>query len=313
LTEEQKSSTESAETGHHAGNGTSLKETPKKAKLVLAIVLRDMKQMHRHGLPVLLFLSVLLLFFGFLFFSMVSSALREIGVPTWTGRFVSGEEGGGGESLLTSLTLLHVVYGYAVLVTMILVSVAFSTGYGHEIKKGTVRTLICYPIGVFEITVAKLIYAALAGVIFAAPVFLLPIIGLGKPFADLLIIFITTYVVTFVTVATAALTANAITLATKKMYIRPTFLPYLFVVLSFFTTATVLKGLTAFLGFASSIFQAATTLTPLSPFHQGRLLLSSFLGGADFPNWIVFLIPLTLLIVGMWLSLRLWPDIYERE
>jgi len=313
LTEVQKPSTESAETGHHAGSGTSLKKTPKKAKLMLTIVLRDMKQMHRHGLPVLLFLSVLLLFFGFLLFNMASSTFREIGLPTWTGRFVSGEESGGGESLLTSLTLLHVVYGYAVLVTMILIPVAFSTGYGHEIKRGTVRTLICYPIGVFEITVAKLIYAALASVIFATPVFLLPVIGLGKPFADLLIIFITTYVVTLVTVAIAAFTANAITFATKKMYIRPTFLPYLFVVFSFFTTATVLMGLTALLSFASSIFQAATSLTPLSPFHQGRLLLSSFLGGSDSPNWIVFLVPLALLVVGIGLSMKLWPDVYERE
>ena len=313
MTEEQKSSAESVESGHHPGSDTSLMKGRRRTKLVLAIVLRDMKQMRRHGLPTLLFLSVLLLFFGILFFSMVNSTLREIGVPSWTGRFVSAEEGGGGETLLTSLTLLHVVYGYAVLVTMILVPVAFSTGYSHEIKKGTVRILSCYPIGVFDITIAKLIYAALTGVIFAAPVFLLPVSGLGKPVADLLIIFITTYALTLVTVAVAAFVANAITFATRKMYIRPTFLPYLFVVLSFFTTATVLKALTAFLSFASPVFQAASPLTPLSPFHQGRLLLSFALGGTDFPNWIIFLIPLTLLIAGMWLSLRLWPDIYERE
>ena len=313
MTERQEPTVETAEIGHHAHSDAFSTKTRRKMKLVFAIVARDMKQMHRHGLPILLFLSVLLLFFGFLFFSMVSSTLREIGVPAWTGRFAPAEEGGGGEGLITSLTLLHVVYGYAALVTMILVPVAFSTGYSHEVKKGTIRTLICYPIGVFEITVAKLIYAALVGIIFAAPVSILPVAGIGKPFGDLVIIFITAYTLTLITVAVAALVANAITFATRRMYIRPTFLPYLFVVFSFFSTAIVLKALTGFLNFASKIFEAVALFTPLSPYHQGRLLLSSVLGGTEFPNWIIFLIPLTLLVVGIWLSLRLWPDIYEKE
>ncbi len=313
MTMVQEASVESGEIEHHTHSDAFSMKMRRKTKLVLAIVFRDIKQIHRHGLPILLFLSVLLLFFGFLFFSMVSSALREVGVPTWTGSVAPSEGGSGGEGLLESLTLLHVVYGYSVLVTMILVPVAFSTGYGHEIKKGTVRTLICYPIGVFEITIAKLIYAALTGIIFAAPVSLLPVIGLGKPFGDLLTIFATAYVLTFITLTIAAFVANAITLATKKMYVRPTFLPYLFVVLSFFTTATILKALGLLLNFASPVFQAVTPLTLFSPYHQGRLLLFSVLGGPDFPNWIVFLVPLALLVVGIWFSLRLWPDIYEKE
>jgi ABC-type transport system involved in multi-copper enzyme maturation permease subunit len=297
---------------HHACSGAFSKKIREKTKLILMIVQRDLRQMHRHGLPVLLFLSVLLLFLGILLFNMAKGTLDEIGMPTWTGR-IAVEGNGGGEGLLTSLTLLHVVYGYSVLVTMILVPVAFSTAYNHEIKKGTVRILSCYPIGVFEITIAKLIYAALVGFIFAAPVSLLPVLGLGKPGGDLLTIFVIAYGFSLSIVVVAAFVANSITFAAKKMYIQPGLLANLFVVFSFFTTSTLLKGLTAVLGFATPLFQAAGQLTPLSPYHQGHLLLSSVLGGPDLPTWWVFLVPLALLILGIFLSLRLWPDIYERE
>ena len=57
---------------------------------------------------------------------------------------------------------------------MILIPAAFSIAYGQEITKGTVRTLTCYPVGVFEITIAKLAYAAVVSFIFGLPVFLLP-------------------------------------------------------------------------------------------------------------------------------------------
>ena len=298
---------------HHACGGTFSVKLREKTKLIFTVVQRDMRQMHRHGLPLLLFLSVLLLFFGIVLFSMAKSTLNEIGLPTWTGSIAEDGASGNGEGLLTSLTLLHAVYGYSILVTMILLPTAFSTGYNHEIKKGTIRTLTCYPIGVLEITIAKLIYAALAGFIFAAPVSLLPVLGLGKPVGDVFTIFITAYIGTLSIVVVAAFVSNALTLAIKKMYIRPALLVNLFVVLSFFTTSTILKALTAFLSFASPIFQAAAQLTPLSLYHQGRLLLSAALGGPDFPNVLVFLLPLALLILGVWLSLKLYPDIYERE
>ncbi len=298
----------------HSCRGNFGKNAGRKLKLILTIVRRDFAQIQRQGLPALLLFSGLLFFFGFVLFSAASSTLREIGVPTWTGTITGAEGGSGsGEGFLSSLTLLLPVYGYAILVTMILIPVAFSASYGSEIKKGTVRTLTCYPVGVFEITIAKLLYAAIAGLIFTLPVYLLPVLMIQKPLGDLLLIYAASYTATLVIVAVGAFLANTLAFVTKKMYIQPTLLANLLVIFSFLITTTVLGGLSSFLKFLSPLFDAAAKLTPLSLYHQAHLLLSSLLGGADSPMWLVFLVPLALLVLGMGLTLKLWPDIYERE
>ncbi len=300
----------------HSCRGSFSSNASKKLKLIFTMVRRDLSQIHRQGLPVLLLLSVLLFFFGFLLFNMAKSTLNEIGMPTWTGAIIGsegGEGGGGGEGALASLTLLHPVLGYAIIVTMILIPVAFSASYHSEIKKGTIRTLTCYPVGVFEITIAKLFYAAIVGFVFTAPVTLLPSLIIAKPFGELFVIYLAAYVVTLAIVVIGAFLANALTFVTKKMYIQPALLATLLVVFSFFTSATVLRGLSGFLTFAAPLFQAAGTFTPLSLYHQGHLVLAGILGGVSSPMWLIFLVPLALLVLGVWLSFKLWPDIYERE
>lgn len=220
---------------------------------------------------------------------------------------------GGAESL--PFTLLDVVFGYMVLVTMILVPVAFARNYNSEMKKGTVRVLTLYPIGVLGVTVAKLIYAGIVGFLFSFPVAVLPALNVGKPPGDILMIFLVTFLFSFFTVAVAAFVANAITRGTKRMYLKPTLLPYLFVIYAFLFTSKILTFATSFLlgEGASGVVRNAAPLIALSPYHQGGLLLSGMLGGATAPDVAVFLLPVALLILGGWLSKQLWPDVYERE
>ncbi len=97
---------------------------------------------------------------------------------------VNAEPPGGAESL--PFNLLDVAYGYMVLATMILTSVAFATNYNSEMKKGTVRTLTLYPVGVLEVTAAKLIYAAIVALLLSFFVSVPPVLGLGKPAGDVL-------------------------------------------------------------------------------------------------------------------------------
>lgn len=227
--------------------------------------------------------------------------------------FVNAEPPGGVESL--PFNLLDVVYGYMVLATMILIPVAFGTNYNSEMKKGTVRALTLYPVGVFEVTAAKLLYAAIAGLLLSFPISVLPSLSLGKPVGDVLGIYAAAYFLSLATVAAAAFTANAIALATKKMYIKPTLMAYLFVLLSFFFTSRIFGLTMAVLagGQAAGIVRAAGPFITLSPYHQGGLLLSQALGGQGSPDWVAFLVPLALLVVGVWSSKKLWPDIYEKE
>ncbi len=219
----------------------------------------------------------------------------------------------GGESL--PINLLDVVYGYMVLVTMILIPVAFSANYGGEIRKGTVRALTLYPVGVLEVTIAKLLYAAIAGFLFTFPISVLPTLGLGKPAADILGIYAVAYLFSFGIVAVAAFSANALCYATKRMYVKPTLMPYLFVLYSFFLTYRIFGLLMGALagGGAEGIRESFAPLIALSPYHQGGLLLAQALGGSGSPDWAVFAIPVLLVVLGVWLSKRLWPDIYEKE
>lgn len=273
---------------------------------ILAIVRRDFGQIHRHGLATLLVLTVLLFFLGILGFSIAGGTLREIGVPPWTG-------GLSGESL--PINLLDFVYGYMVLVTMILLPFAFSSNYGGEMEKGAVRTLTLYPVGVLEVTFAKLLYAAIAGFLFSFPISVLPAMTLGKPAADVLGIYATAYLFSFGIVAVAAFTANLLTYFTKRMYLKPTLMSWLFVLYSFFLTFRIFGFLMGALAgpSAAGIRESFAPLIALSPYHQGGLLLSGALGGPGSPDWVVFLIPVLLLVAGVWFSRKLYPDIYEKE
>ena len=55
---------------------------------------------------------------------------------------VQEDEGGS-----LGFTLLDFVYGFCALVCVVMVPVAFTAAYRQELVKGTVRTLMCYPVG----------------------------------------------------------------------------------------------------------------------------------------------------------------------
>jgi PKD repeat protein len=228
-------------------------------------------------------------------------------------------EGKGGAEL--PVNLLDIVYGYCVLVTMFLVPAAFSTAYSHEMQKGTVRTLVCYPVGVLDITAAKLAYAAVVGLAFSAIVAILPALASMKPAGEVIGIFLAAYLLTLATVAVGAFAANALTKVTRRMYIRPTGLSTILLVLSFlFTTkifGALMSGLKLFLGMAdldpAGAVRSWMPAITLSPYHLGGASLSAALGGCGSPPYFVAAVPILLLAFGIWASRRVYPDIYEKE
>ena len=214
-------------------------------------------------------------------------------------------------------SLLSVVFGFAVLVTAVLLPMAFSSAYLHEIKKGTVRTLVCYPVGVLEVTVSKVAFAAVVGGVLSFIAFALPTATLEKPFGERLGVFLVAYVLTLVTVIVGALVATSMAHVTRRMYLRPTSLPKLFVALSVLTTELLFTGI-AFLATrdieaGASMVDAWAPVIALSPYHQGGALLSAALGGPSSANAIVFAVPAVLLVIGTWLTKRVLPDVYEKE
>jgi hypothetical protein len=318
MTDNKNSSIESSEMRSYSGTLTM--NARGKLRLISAIVLKDLTQIRGSGFIILLTLSILLFaLIGFPFFIVANAAFGFRGQlhlgGAWTATGIGFFVGSDPNSIfLSNTTLVHLALGYSIVVTMILIPAAFSIAYGQEITKGTVRTLTCYPVGVFEITIAKLAYAAVISFIFGLPVFLLPtVVGLGKPVGDLFAIFLVAYFATLLIVSVGAFVANSITFVTKKMYIRPTLFANLLVMFSFLITSTILNGLNLFLTYLSPVFRALGELTPISLYHQGRLLLMFVFGGTESPNWLIFLLPAPLLVLGAWLTLKLWPDIYEKE
>jgi chitodextrinase len=221
----------------------------------------------------------------------------------------------GGEGGLP-FSVLDAVYGFHVLVTMLIPTMVFSGAYGAEARKGTVRTLVCYPIGVAEVTLAKLLDALIAGLLIATPIALIPSAILGMPGGAVLGIYATAFVLSYLTLATAVFTAHAFRLHARVRFLPPTLLPYVFVLYAFFFTR-IAVFLFTYLGMGGrSIATNAGTLAPLilfSPYHHGGVLLSAALGGGGFPLLPMFAIPAVLLLVGYRAARRLYPDIYEKE
>jgi hypothetical protein len=275
-------------------------------KLIVVIVKKDLTQICRNGLPILLVIAVFFFISGFLYFDYANT--KNGGGLQTTGTWNLDPNNDG-----VNVTLLQNVYGYAVLVTMFLVACAFSLSYDREVKKGTVRTLTCYPLGVFELVSSKLIYAAIVGFVFGLPAFILPLGILDKPVNDLLLIFFVAYLMSLIIVAVGGFGANAIAFLTKKMYISPSLLANILIGISFLTTSSILTELVYAITPAAGLFESLRLLTPLSPIHQGRLILTAAFEGASSLSIIFIAVPLLLIFVGVFLTLKLWPDIYVKE
>jgi len=223
--------------------------------------------------------------------------------------------GPGGEGSLP-FTVLDAVYGYHVLVTMLLPTMAFAAAYGIEARKGTVRTLMCYPIGVAEFTLAKLLYALIVGLVIATPVAVLPTLALGLAGGQVLGVYVTAFSLSFLTLTAAVFLAHAIRLHARIRFLSPTLMPYLFVLYGFFFTQISVYAST-FLGLGGrSMENNAATFAPLilfSPYHQGGALLSAALGGPGFPVLPLFALPFLMIALGYRAARRLHPDIFEKE
>jgi hypothetical protein len=229
---------------------------------------------------------------------------------------LGGEEGG--DDIDLGVSLLHLVYGFAALVCVLIVPAAFTGGFKQEMAKGTVRTLLCYPVGVLEVTMAKLLYAAIVGGVLSFIAFYLPVGIIDVPGGTAVAIWLVAFGVTILTVAIGALLATGMPLLTRRMFIRPHSMARLLVVLGFLLTNGIIGGIRSIVGlFSGGGLELGGydggALTALSPYHLGGEALSSGLGGSDpFPVLIVVM-PALLLALGVFMTSRVYPEVFEKE
>jgi len=219
-----------------------------------------------------------------------------------------------------SFNLLTYAYGIALLASVIYVGGLFAKGFTHEITKGTVKVLFFGPISVTTMVFSKILYPLIIGPIFIFPLVFIGLSQFGQPFGDVLMIALMSYAMAAVTMVAAAYGSNMIYLVTKKMVLKPSIISRMFLYFSLIGTLTVFE----WLSFVLDQWQQTTRwdamyhdysgIATLSPFHQGGMFLSNALIGT---HWALdvwtFVIPVVLIVGGIFASRKLYSDIFTRE
>jgi PKD repeat protein len=231
---------------------------------------------------------------------------------------VRGDEGGEGIPFLEGFSLLDFAYGFCVMVCIIMVPVAFTASYRQELLRGTVRTLVCYPVGPLEITVSKLTFTFIFCLPFALLAFIIPVQGLEKEGGDYIVIFVVTFLLTIITMTIGALASLVSTKVTKRMWFRPHTMAFGAVMLAYVFTERMM-------GVVGSILSTVTDMDPdwmaetfapliaISPYHLGGEMLRASLGATTDVNPAVLVIPVLLLVGLGWMSTKVYPSIFEKE
>ena len=216
------------------------------------------------------------------------------------------------------ITLLDFVYGFCILVCVIMVPVAFTASYRQELVRGTVRTLVCYPVSPLDITVAKLLFTFIICLPFTLIAFMVPVQGLDKEGGDYLMIFVVTFLLTVITMSIGALSALALAKVTGRMWFRPHTLAFGAVMLAYVFTSRMMGLIGSFLAMFTSMDQdwLADTfafLISISPYHLGGELLRSSLGATTDVNMVVLVLPILMLMGLGWMASKVYPSVFEKE
>ena len=286
-----------------------------RARLVRTMIRKDLRTLRHHGLFGLIGFSLLLFGLGMVFHVRI---LREVTTyPTfeWTSYELSEQAGEVAPPQWSKFAVngLELLYGYALFASLVLSATAFVTSYGSEMRRGTVRTLTCYPVGFFEITLAKLLYAWIVGTIGSLVVLVGPWLTLGTsplvPVGALLV----ASLATLFALSIGAFGAGLLARVTGRMRIRPTTLGVMVAVLSYVFTQRFLEIVLRVTLSNAEPMKFLLPLVRLSPYHQLGGFYAWAIGGPPPPVAWVLGVAIATLAAGLWASARILPDCYERD
>jgi len=229
---------------------------------------------------------------------------------------------------------LRPFYAVSAALTGFALAIAFNTVHGGEIHKGTIRSIILYPVDANDIAIAKLGSTFLISLVLTTILFFgatAPFFAFGVwPFPDFLAIHLMALGVGFVSLATGVFLAHVLAHYTKRMAISPVSLGSLFLVGSALLTETAANGIASQVILLLSRsrdqfptpedFRAALTfaqtVSVLSPYHWGARILSQGFGIFPAGGELLVTIPiaLTLLAIvgGYVLGKKLYLDVFTR-
>ena len=228
--------------------------------------------------------------------------------------------------------LLRPLYAASAGLTGLTLALTFYTVHGGEIHKGTIRSIILYPVDANDIALAKLASTLLITLILTAILFFVPlgaffVLGVW-PFPDFLALHLMTLSIGFVSLSTGVLLAQVLAHWFKRMIVSPSGLGSLFLLASAVLTESVANGI------ASQIvlllvrsrdqfptpqdFEAALsfarTVSVLSPYHWGARILSQGFGVFPPGGEVLIAIPVALtmlaIVGGYVFGKKLYLDAY---
>ncbi len=222
----------------------------------------------------------------------------------------------------SDLTLREFV-AIAALISTITLGFAFYAVYSGEVNKGTIRSIILYPVDANDVLIAKLLSSLLLTLGFSSLLFFGPFAAFFAygifPFGDFLAILLMALLMAFLALATGAFLAHLLARFVRRMVVSPTGLGALFMLFSILLTEMVAglvgtqlatmaaqsQGRGPTLEEIRSALDLARVLSILSPLHMGAQILAAAFGiGSQFPDVYVIVPVAVLVLVGGYLMGR---------
>ena len=226
---------------------------------------------------------------------------------------------------------LRLYYAISAGLTSLILGLTFARVHYGEVHRGTIRSIILYPVDMNDIAIAKLlssliVAAALSTMLFFGIFGAFFLVG-EWPIADFLVIHVTALAMSFLALAVGVFLAQAIAHMAGRMVVSPTALGAISLLLSVLFTETGLTAIgtqVAYLlrpsagGLTQPAYEAivavAKALSVLSPHHVGARVVGIAFGLTNF--WADFhvVVPLALLVFagGYLLGKKLYLDIFIR-
>ena len=224
---------------------------------------------------------------------------------------------------------LRAFYAIAALLATVTLGLTFYAGYSGEVTKGTIRSIILYPVDANDVLIAKLLSSLVLSLGFSLILFFGPMAAFFVsglyPFGPFLAVLLMAVLMAFLALATGAFLAHVLARSLRRMVVSPTGLGLLFMVFAILLTETVATqiGLQIItMGAQSqgriltqqdflSVVATARAISVLSPYHLGAQLLAGAFGiPTGFPDvYVVVPVAVLVLLGGYLLGRKLYLDL----
>ncbi len=217
------------------------------------------------------------------------------------------------------------LYGLAAVATSLALGLSFAQFYGDEVRRGTIRALILYPVDLNDITLAKLIAATFTGSITSMIVLVVsfaPAMALCLwPTGGTLLLFGAALGTTVFILWVGAFLAHVVASVVGRLLLTPSTLAGLFLFLAILLTQTGLSAILFLIiaiaggispGTLQAIHDATGTVALVSPHHATATVLAGVLGpSAHFPDvFVVLPVGIAILAYGYFVGRRIPLDVF---